>query len=487
MKRIVAKGFVWVVGTMALVRAVRYLSLLLLGGVLAPADFGGFAAIFVLVNAFALLQGFGLGQALLLRRLRVEDASDTIFWLSLALGLAFFVLAWVSAPLVELVFGERGLAGPYRLCALLVFFRAVQTVPSRLFEKDLAFRKQFMPGLVGSIVYAATALTLAARGAGVWALVSAEVAAALGEAGVFWAQSPWRPRFRFDRVLAREDLKFGWVVLGGTILVFLYQGIDRVAIDRALGRHELGLYAFVFTLASLPASYAARALNTVLLPSYASQAAGGADKKALYLRATSYAAALGIPFVIGILALGRRFLESAYADKWLGGVGAFYVLALLGLFQSFSSLSEDLLIGLGRPSLFRTVAALRLGIAAAVVWLGARWGGITGVALAMTLAVLVPCLWAWSRALALLGASAAEFAKGLVGPLLAGALVGALALVVRLVLPPGTGLLGVLAAGAALALTYFIVWISIDRDARSEFRRLANSDAATRTRPGSAA
>ena len=241
MKRIVARGFLWVVGTMALARAVRYLSFLLLGGMLAPEDFGAYAAIFVVVNAFALFQGFGLGQALLLRRERVDEASDTVFLLSLGFGAAFLALAWFSAPLLRLAFGESGLAGPYRLCSLVVLFRALQTVPSRRFEKDLAFRKQFAPGLAGSVLYAVVALTLAVRGAGVWSLAAAESAAAGAEMVSYWVQSPWRPRFRFDRALARADLGIGWVVLCGTALVFLYQGIDRVAIGKALGTRELGI------------------------------------------------------------------------------------------------------------------------------------------------------------------------------------------------------------------------------------------------------
>jgi len=468
MKRIVARGFLWVVSTMALARAARYLSFLLLGGMLAPEEFGQFAAIFVVVNGFTLFQGFGLGQALLLRRERVDEASDTIFILSLALGVLFLALAWVSAPLLRVVFGQTDLAGPYRLCSLVVLFRALQTVPSRRFEKDLAFSKQLAPGLAGSVVYAATALVLATRGAGVWALAGAEAAAAAGEMIAYWIQSPWRPRFRFDRSLAWADLSVGWVVLGGTLLVFLYQGVDRVAIGKILSTRELGTYAFAFTLASVPASYAVRALNTVLLPSYASGKATAGDRTALFLRATSYACALGSLFVIGVASLGGRFLEAAYGEKWLDARGALTVLAFLGLFHSFSSLSEDLVVGIGRPAVFRRISALRFALAAAGVWAAARWAGILGVALVMALAMLASSIAGWAAALRLLGAPARELGRAVARPLVAAAAVAPLAAGAARGLPPDVGVGAVVALGVLLAAVYAAVWLGIDGVARTE-------------------
>ena len=145
MKRTVAKGFLWVAGTMALIRGARYLAFLVLGGVLAPIDFGRFAAIFVIVNGLALFQGFGLGHALICRRECVDESSDTIFLLSAGLGVVFLAAAWAGAPLVESLFGEEGLAAPFRLCAVFVLVRALQTVPARLFDKGLAFQ----PACVG--------------------------------------------------------------------------------------------------------------------------------------------------------------------------------------------------------------------------------------------------------------------------------------------------------------------------------------------------
>ena len=472
MKRTVAKGFLWVAGTMALIRAARYLAFLVLGGILAPTDFGRFAAIYVVVNGLALFQGFGLGHALVCRRERVDEAADTIFLMSVSLGFIFFALAWVAAPLVEVVFAEEGLVAPFRLCAVFVLIRAFQTVPARLFDKGLVFQKRFLPGVVGSLSYAATATVHAFRGAGVWALVAGEVTAAGLETVTYWILSPWRPRFRFRMDLARQDFSFGWLVLGGTMAILLFEAVDRVAISRLLGTHQLGLYVFVLILGALPATYVVKAFNTVLLPSYTTPGVGTDKQRELYLRALSYAAAVGILFVVGVLGLGRYFLEAAYGQKWAGAVLAFYVLALLGVFRSLSALSEDLMVALAKPHLFRRISWLRLLLAAAGIWLGARVGGITGVAVAMTAATALTCVVGWIVAARLIGASFRDFTSSLAWPLAAGAVAAGVLVLARGALPAAPNLPGFVAAGALLCVVFGTAWLALDRRARVELAKL---------------
>jgi O-antigen/teichoic acid export membrane protein len=470
MKRTVARGFLWVTTTMALVRAMRYLAYLFLGGILAPVDFGGFAAIFVLVNGLALFQGFGLGPALLFRRHRVSESADAIFLLTCVLGAGFYVVAFLAAPLVELIFRQPGLAAPFRVCALIIPIRAVMTVPLRLFEKELDFRKKFLPGIAGSGAYAAATLTLALAGFGVWALVAGEVASVAAEGAVYWISSTWRPRFRFDPRSAREDLRFGWMVIGGTMLVFLFQGVDRVAVSRFIDTYALGLYAFAFTLGTIPSSYVVRSLNTVLLPSYTSARDRPDKQRELYFLSTSGACAVGVLFLIGVAFLGRPFLAAAYGMKWLGAAGAFSVLALLGLFDSLHSLNEDVIVALGRPSIFRRLNALRVGVAVAGLWFGARWAGITGVALVMASATLVSLAAGWLTVRALLGASGAEFRRAVSAPLGAGAVAAAAAWAARPLVGGAASLPAVASAGGGLVILYGAAWLALDGRVRRALR-----------------
>jgi O-antigen/teichoic acid export membrane protein len=472
MKRVVLRGVAWVGGAMFMVRVVRYVALLILGGLLSPRDFGLFTAVHVFVDGLALLQGFGIGHALIYRKEQTAEAADTSFLLSVGIGIALVVLAWFGAPAVEGFYGEPGLAGLFRAVSIVLVIRSVRMVPFRLFEKALDFKKKLAPAVAGSAAYLVAALALARGGAGVWSLVGGEIASVLAETLAYWMVSPWRPRLRFRTDLARQDLSFGWVVLGGSALIFAFRNVDRVVLSRFVGSGGLGLYAFAFSIANLPATFLVRVLNTVLFPSYSSLGDDRAEQSTLFMRATSYTAAGGILYAVGLFVFGRYFLTSMYGDKWLGAVAPLYALAVFSVLRSLSALVGDLLVGIGRPNAFRALNALQLGLAAAAVYTGARLGGVVGVAVVMTVASAVALGAGWLVARRSLGETGASFARSLRGPFVAAAVAVAPALGLRRLLPPDGSVAAVVAAGAAVAVVFGIAWVAVDPDLRSELGRL---------------
>lgn len=460
-------------------RAIRYLALLILGGLLSPRDFGLFAALYVIIGGLALLQGFGIGQALIYRKDRTDEAADTSFYLSVGLGVILAASAWLMAPAVAAFYREEAMRELFRAASVILLIRALRLVPFYLFEKALDFQKKFLPGLFASAAYLTVALVLAYRGRGAWALVGAEIASVSAEAIVYWIISPWRPRLRFSLKLARQDLSFGWVVLGGSILIFAFRSVDRVVLSRLLGTHELGLYAFAYTIANIPAMLFTRVLNTVLLPSYSVLQDDKEKQSRLFFRATSYLAGAGALFVLGLLVFGGYLLMSLYGDKWQGAVLPLSVLSVFGFSRALTDLSGDLLIGTGDPGAFRRVNALQLAVAVAGLCFGAVLGGVPGVALAMTVAAGSAMIYAWRLAGRAVGATAGHFVRALRGPLAAFAVALAPALGILRLLPEEGSLPGVALGAAAVSLVFCAVWYVVDPGLRhdlSTWRRSARQE-----------
>ncbi len=468
MRRVVLRGVAWVGGTMLLVRVVRFAALLFLGGLLDPRDFGLFAALYVIVDGLVLLQGFGIGHAFLCRREKTDEAADTSFYLSAGIGLVTVAVAWALAPAVADFYGEPTMVPLFRAASVVLALHAFRLVPFRIVEKSLEFRKKLAPTLSGAVAYMVVGLLLAYRGAGAWALVGGEVASLVVETFGYWVATGWRPRLRFNRVVALEDLRFGWVVLGGSALIFAFRNIDRVVLSRFLGTDALGFYAFAYSLANLPATFFVRTLNTVLFPSYAALADEPRKQRELFLRATSYMTGAGVLYALGLVAFGGRFLGAVYGDKWDMAVPALQILAFFALLRALQALVGDLLVAIGRPVVFRGMNALQLAVAAAAIVPAARLAGVPGVALAMTLAHAVSLAFGWWRLRSALSIAPRALAAVLRGPLIAAA--PAVLIVFPLVawLPADAGPLLVVAAGLVVAVVFGGVWYAADRGLRRD-------------------
>jgi PST family polysaccharide transporter len=472
MRRVVLRGVAWVGGTMFLVRVVRFAALLLLGGLLAPRAFGLFAALHVIVDGLVLLQGFGIGHAFLCRRERTDEAADTAFYLSAGIGVVTVAAAWWLAPTIAEFYGEPEMVSLFRAASIVLALQAFRLVPFRLVEKSLEFRKKLAPTLSGAVAYGATALYLAYQGAGAWALVGGEIASLLFETTGYWIATGWRPKLRFDRSIAIEDLRFGWVVLGGSALIFAFRNIDRVTLSRFLGTDALGFYAFAYSLANLPATFFVRTLNTVLFPSYTALADDPEKQRRLFLRATSYMAGVGALYALGLVAFGGRFLGAVYGTKWDAAIPALRILAFFALLRALQALVGDLLVAIGRPVVFRAMNALQLGAAAAVIVPAAHVAGVPGVALAMTLAHAVSLGFGWARLRSALEIDHRRIYAAVRGPLIAAAPAVVLAAALLLWLPTDSGAALVVAAGLFVAAVFAGIWYAVDANLRHDVLEL---------------
>jgi O-antigen/teichoic acid export membrane protein len=474
MKRAVLSGVAWVGGIMFLVRSVRYVALIALGGLLTPSDFGLFAALYVVIEGLTLLQGFGIGHALVFHRGDDRKAADTAFYLAIAIACGLALVAWLAAPAVSSFYEEPRITGPLRAALVILLVQALVLVPFRMFEKSLEFRKKLVPSLTGSLGYLVVALVFAYRGAGVWALVFGELASVVGEAVAYWLVSSWRPRLRFDRGTARTLLSFGWTVLGGSVLIFAFRNVDRVTLSRVVGTTGLGVYAFAYALSGLPATLLVRVLNTVLFPAYSSLGEDRDRQGELYFRACSYTAAAGVLYSLGLATFGGPFLTAMYADKWIAAALPLSILGGLAFFKSQSGLLSDLLVGAGRPAEFRRLSLLQVVLAAVAVYPAASRWGVTGVAVTMTVASALATMAGWRVVARVLGVGGRVFMRVLRGPLLAGVVATWPAMRLATAAARAGGFMPLVLGVIAVALIFAAAWYAVDEPLRSDVRKWRN-------------
>ena len=140
--------------------------------------------------------------------------------------------------------------------------------------------------------------------------------------------------------------------------------------------------------------------------------------------------------------------------------------------RSLSCLSEDLIVGLGHPAIFRGLNGLRLVLALATIYFGVTQGGIVGVALVMAAATFVSFALGWAVVGNILEASFIDYRRSVSGPLAAGAIAAVASLGMLRILPIDENLPAVLAASALVLAVYVASWFLLDRNARGEWGRL---------------
>jgi len=393
-KRQAAVSVFWVGVATIFTKGLAALKTLILAKLLLPGDFGLIQIAFLAISSLQLFRELGFGSALIYRQEDVEDASDTAFWVILLSSLPLYLIAFLAAePLMRLFNKDAATvmqAVPVlRVLATTMIISSIGQVPIILLAKDLNFRLKIVPEMLGALGGAALAIGLALAGLGVWSLVAGYLLETALAATVIWFISSWRPRWHFNRHVAREMFGYGKNIAGSKVLIFGITNIDDAFVSKLLGAGALGLYGFAYKLSNLPATHITRLVGQVMFPAFSKVQDNLLALRDIYLRTTRYVSLISIPAAICIIAFAPEFINGVYGDPWAPSILPLQLLGIYGLIRSVAANMGSVLKAGGKPHWLVGIATFRLAVMAIGLYPATRYYGITGVsALSSVVAVV---------------------------------------------------------------------------------------------------
>src|SRR5437867_9592077 len=170
-------GLVWIGGGKVVYAGLRLLVLAIMARLLSPADFGIVGAALVVVGFSAIFSQLGLAPAIVQRPVLERRHLEAAFSASVLFGLLLGVLLWVSAPLAARFFHIPGVEPVLRVLAWMFPLDGLSAIAESQVQRELRFRwLATMEVLTFVLGYGVVGVVLALLGAGVWALVAAQMA-----------------------------------------------------------------------------------------------------------------------------------------------------------------------------------------------------------------------------------------------------------------------------------------------------------------------
>lgn len=376
--------------------AFQGITLLCATGVLArllnPEDFGVVATANVVAGLAGMLTRFGFGQALVQR----AELSDTHVRVAFTASL---LTSWLTmgalvlvAPIFNQVFNNPNV-GPVLVALSLSFpFTSLGVVAESLLARELAFKSMFWATLASyTLGYVVIGIGLALSGFGAWALVSASLASQLVRSLVLLGLRPHPKRLCLAWHECHELLRFGGGITLSALLKYVANNGDYFVVGRWLGTAALGVYQQAFNVMVLFARYLGDVLESVLFPAASRLQREPRALASAYLRVLALTNLCLLPTSIAMIVLAPEVVRVYLGPKWDAAVLPARILFVALTFRSQSRISDAFVNAVG--SVYR--AAARKAVFAATVvlgsWYGRHWG-IAGVAVAVTLAMVLDCL-----------------------------------------------------------------------------------------------
>lgn len=392
LKKKTISGFKWQVILQIATKVLSVGTFAILARILEPSVFGLFALAFVAIDGLSLFKAFGIDAGIIQKRNADDVVKSTAFWMVTISGATVFLACFILAPFAADFFRNHDAASVIRALGIIFVVNGFGKIPSALLTKDMRFKVISIIQLIGGIVNSTCAITFSLLSPSIWSLVLAYLAKTIVMDTLSWYFSGFRLRFAFDRKVAKEFLNFGSILMAGSLVGYITENINNIAVGRLLGTTKVGYMALANNVASFINTHFTYLVLRVLFPAYATIQHDLPELRRVYLKILKYICFFTVPFCFALAILSRELVLTLYGEKWLMIVPIMQVAAFIQLFASIVSGSGPLYMACGRPKYALHLALAGLTVRIPLVIIMTKNWGLMGTILSdlLTNMVLAP-------------------------------------------------------------------------------------------------
>ena len=456
-------GLRWSFGTQLGLRALSFVSGIVIFRLLDPADFGIYALALAVSNVMLCLNDLGQETAIVAWGRAGgpdgegddEDVGSTATTFAIVSSLVLYLVCWVLAPLIAESAGRPSGAGVIRLVTGVVVIDGIITVPRGLLFRAMHQRQVSVTELTAVPTTIAVSVALAVVWPGPWGPAIGTFVGAIVNAIATLYYAPDIPAPGFVSSHARRLLAFGVPGAGTTTLDMVLLNVDSFIVANHLGVEALAFYALAFNISSWPSTIITTSVRKVSVAAINQLIRLGGDWRGSFGRSLWMLIALLVPICLLLALLAQPLVELLYSAKSLPAAPILVWLVVLGGLRVVYGFVVDLLMAHGRTVATFRAQLIWLLAALPAMWIGADLDGARGVAMGHVVAAVVVAGPIYTYDAWRVGIDLGTVARRLVRPTLgAVASIGVAAVLLPRLAGPGAQLV---VGGVAISVSYAFV------------------------------
>jgi O-antigen/teichoic acid export membrane protein len=470
------RGLGWGLLGNGITRVGSFATSLVLARLLVPHDFGVYAVALAAMQFVIHINDVGLIPATIQWRGKLDDMAPTAATLAAFFSFVVYIGFWFVAPSFAHLSGVPEATPVIRLFTATILIDGITAVRSAYLLRTFQQGRYVLANAAGIVANAVVAIGLSFAGAGAMALASGQLASSLttGVLVFIWARLPIR--IGIDWGIARKLLAYGVPLTASLGVEAVLEQSDKVIVGRVLGAGVLGFYLLAVSISSWAPGLIGSAIRFVSLPGFArlserdedSLSKGVASSLPLLVLVT-------VPIAVLIAVMARPTILFLYGAKWLPAAEALRFLMILMVVRMVTGLCMDILMSTGATKWTLLINVGWVVVAIPALWFGTQAGGVQGTAIAQAAVGVLVAVPLGAVALHRVGVRLGPLGRRMIRPLLAGAVAGAVAVLLDHALLGLNAFLQLAVAGTTGLLVYLVTaiprkdlraWISAVRPAQ---------------------
>jgi len=333
-----------------------------------------------LANAF-IQHGFNL--ALIQNKDVTDEDYSSVFWVNLTFAGGFYLLLFLTAPLIASAFGNAEIVWPLRVLCLLLIPGSVNSIQIAKERRNMRFHKVLLCNFIAILVSGAISVTLAYFGAGLWALVVQQLLNMTLSTTIMWFVVDFRPKAVINFKRVKVLLSYSWKLMVSNLLDTFYQDIRTLVIALKFSKGTLGSYDQGKKFPQFINSIVNSAVQSVLLPAMSSEQDDKKKVKELMRNSVMLSSYIVFAMMAGLAGVAKPLVLLLLGEEWLSAVPYLQIYCFTFAFYPVHTSNLQAINAVGRSDIFLYLETLKK-IVGLIMLVGAVLLFDSPIAIAMT-------------------------------------------------------------------------------------------------------
>lgn len=302
-----------------------------------PSDYGiiAIASIFMTIADVFIQTGFASG--IVQKQDITKEELSSVFYSGLLLSIVLYIILYFFAPSVAKFYRIDLLVIVIRVQAIRIIISSLYSVQTALIQRNLDYKKAYLPSIFGYILQALVGLFFAVKGYGVWALVYSNITYAVVYGIGISITYRWKPLLKISFKESYTIFSFSSKILGINLLNTLMNSLRALIVGRSYSADALGYYNRGYQFPTLIMVNIDGALSPVLF-SALSRLQNNMDDFVNYLRKSlKLSLFVTMPMMFGLAAVSDSMIILLLTDKWSSAIPFVKIISFICCFWPLSA------------------------------------------------------------------------------------------------------------------------------------------------------
>lgn len=395
MKDKVLKGLFWKIMENGGSQGIQFVIAIILARLLTPAEYGLVGIIMIFITIANVVVQNGFSTALIQKKHSDEVDFSSVFYFSLLIAAAMYVVLFAAAPSIAAFYRNDVLKPIVRVLAVVLFPGAVIAVQTAYVSRKMEFKGLFKATMAAVLVSGAISVCMAYRGLGVWAMVGQQVSYYLALMCSLFVTVTWRPKWMFAIGRIRAMLAFGWKLLFAALIDTLFNNLYGLIIGKIYNEELLGAYNRGDQFPKLIVNNLGAAIQSVLLPAFSARQGDIAQVHSMVRRAIRTSSFLVLPMLFGLFAVADTMVAALLGEKWLICVPYLRIMCVAYSFWPIHITNLQAINAVGRSDVFLKLEIIKKTVGILGLVIGANFSPIVLISIKAGIDFLCTFINAW--------------------------------------------------------------------------------------------